>query len=322
MSLLDTLSSAFSTPTPSVAVEIAPDRVTAVQIEMARSGIVVNACAVESLPAGAVRPSVTSANLTDAGAVQGALERAFEHLGRRVRRVALIIPDAAAKVSVLRFEHVPGRPRDLDQLVRWQLRKSAPFKIEEAQIAYAPGAEIAGGGREFVVTVIRREIVQEYERVCAAAGAYAGLVDLATFNLINAAVAAGVTGGRAYADWLLVNVTSDYSTIAVVRGEDPIVMRTRPADEGTLADLVHQTAMYHEDRLGGGGFARVLVGGSSLSTGIFEELGRAVQERLGLTVDMLDPLRAARLRDRITASPNLVGALAAPVGILLRERAA
>ncbi len=310
----------LATPPPSVAVEIAPGHVTAVAIETAGGQATVGACALERLPAGAVRPSVTSVNVADAGAVQVALERVFDRLGRRAKRVALVIPDAAAKVSVLRFEHVPARPKDLDQLVRWQIRKSAPFKLEEALVAYARGAAVDGGGCEFVVTVTRREIVEEYERACAAVGAYAGLVDLSTFNLINVALASGEASAGSSMDWVLVNVTSDYRTIAVVRGADPIVFRTRPADEGALADFVHQTAMYHEDRLGGGGFARVLLAGSALSAPMFEDVRQAVLDRLGLAVEVLDPRQAAPLRDRITASAGLIGALAAPIGILLRER--
>ena len=39
-----------------------------------------------------------------------------------------------------------------------------------------------------------------------------------------------------------------------------IFFRNRAADtEGTLADLVHQTAMYYEDRFKGAGFSRVIL---------------------------------------------------------------
>ncbi len=39
----------------------------------------------------------------------------------------------------MRFEQVPARAQDLDQLIRWQVRKAAPFAIEEAQVSYVPG---------------------------------------------------------------------------------------------------------------------------------------------------------------------------------------
>ena len=91
-------------------------------------------------------------------------------------------------MSLVRFEQVPKRAQDLDQLVRWQVRKSAPFAIEDAQVSYVPGVR-ASDGQEFIVSLARRDVVREYESLCAEAGAHAGLIDLATFNVINAVLA-------------------------------------------------------------------------------------------------------------------------------------
>jgi Tfp pilus assembly PilM family ATPase len=102
--------------------------------------------------------------------------------------VALIIPDVAQRCRS-RFDQVPARRDDLDQLVRWQVRKSAPFAIDEACVSYTPGARAADGSAEFVVVLARRDVVEEYERACADAGAYAGLVDLATFSVLNPVLA-------------------------------------------------------------------------------------------------------------------------------------
>ena len=200
-------------------------------------------------------------NVHDPLAVGEALQRALDGLPRRPTRIALVVPDSVAKVSLVRFEQVPARARDLDELIRWQVRKAAPFRIEDAQVSYTPGVATPEGGREFIVALMRRDIVEEYERLCTGAGAHAGIVDLASFNLINAVVA-GRSDVATSADWPLVNVTADYSTIAIVRGDDLIFFRNRPAEgNGNLADLVHQTTMYYEDRLGGSGFGRVILAG-------------------------------------------------------------
>ena len=61
----------------------------------------------------------------------------LERVGRP-RRIGLIVPDPIAKVSLVRFEKVPARAQDLDQLIRWQVRKAAPFAIEDAQVSYVP----------------------------------------------------------------------------------------------------------------------------------------------------------------------------------------
>jgi hypothetical protein len=119
-------------------------------------------------------------------------------------------------------------------------------------------------------------------------------------------------------DWMLVHVSATDASIAVVRDRDLIFFRnkTTAADE-PIEDLVHQTAMYHEDRLGGGQFARVVVAG--LSTAPATDLRRTIEARLGIAVESIDPRGAASLRDRIAAAPELLDTLAAPVGVLARE---
>ena len=233
--------------------------------------------------------------------------------------IGLFILDLVAKVSLVRFEKIPSRAQDLDQLVRWQVRKTAPFPIEEAQVSYVRGLH-APDGQDFIVSLARRTVVEEYERLCADAGSHVGLVDLATFNVINAVLAAPA---RPTADWLLVNVATDYASIAIVRGEHLIFFRNREAEgDGTLADLVHQSAMYYEDRLKGGGFARVILAGGGQQAADLDQVRRSLEERLTTPVETVDPRPAAALTDRISASPALLDTLAPLVGLLLRSREA
>jgi len=302
---------------PGAAVELTATRVAGVALADYGGSRVVTAHAVEPLSPGVLTPGLNAANVHDEGALVSAIRAVLTSLGGRTRKVALVLPDSIAKVSLVRFEKVPAKAADLEQLIRWQMRKAAPFRIEDAQLAYEAGVELPGGGREYLVTVVRRDIVQSYERACEAAGVQAGLIDLASFNQINAVLASGESPG----DWLLVNVASDYATLAVVRGGDVVFFRNRSsAGEAELADLVHQTAMYHEDRLGGGGFSRVVLAGLSALGADTERFRLSLEERMGATVEPIDFRPAAELRNRITVSPDLCDILAAPIGILLRER--
>ena len=312
---------------PTVAVEIAPRRVSAAVVTLQAGRLVVTAHAAEPMPDGVITPALNTTNISDAKVVGAALRRTFERIGGVPRQVAVGIPDSVAKVSLLRFEKVPARAKDFDQLVRWQMRKSAPFRMEDAQLTYMPGIALPEGGREFVVVVARQDIVREYESIVEAAGSQAGIVDLSTFNVINTVLAGSALPQR---DWLLVHVKPEYASIAIVRGADLVFFRNRSDEgEGSLADLVHQTAMYYEDRLSGGGFARVVLAGAGLLAGErgnglqnAERIRRTLQERLGTDVEAIDPRRAAGLADRLTAGPELLDTLAPLVGLIVRERAA
>jgi type IV pilus assembly protein PilM len=315
------LPSILTSPPPSVGVEIASDRVTAVSLTRQGPSWIVGAHGTERLAPGVVTPALNAVNVHDVRALTAALRSAFDKLGARPRRIALVIPDTAAKLSLLRFEKVPAES-DLDQLIRWQMRKAAPFKPEDAQISWVPASPIPGGGREYLVTLARRDVIESYMTACADAGAAAGLVDLASLNLINAALASGT--GTTAGDWLIVHVAPDYATLAIVRDKDLIYFRTRQLEsESDLADLVHQTAMYHEDRLSGAKFARVVLSGASargVESG--DRLRRSLEERMGVTVEALDFRGTAAMRDRISAGPELLDALAPAVGVVLREQVA
>jgi type IV pilus assembly protein PilM len=314
-----TLPAFLRTPPPDVALEIGAGRISAARLQF-NGAPSVAAHAVELLDEGAVTPGLTGLNMPDVGVVGAAVRRALARVAPRARRVALVVPDAVARVSLVRFDTVPGKAADLDALVRWQVKKTTPFALDLAIVRYTPGQALPGGGREFIVAVAREDVVRQYEQACAMADAEAGLVDLASFNIINA-----VEAGRARAegDWLLVHVAPGYATLAVVRNGVPIFFRNRSEEgEGTLADLVHQTAMYYEDRLSGGGFAGVLLAGAGSHADGAEALRRELAARLGQAVELADPRAAAGITDRIAAAPDLLDALAPLVGILCRERVA
>jgi Tfp pilus assembly PilM family ATPase len=309
----------LATPGPSVAVQIAPHFVSAVSLVRRGGTPVIEAHAVEPLPAGAVTASLGGPAITDRRAVGQVVGRVLAALGGRVRRVALVVPDSIAKVSLVRLDAVPARGQDLDQLIRWHVRKSAPFPVEDAQITYSPGAAGPDGGREFVVALARREVIQQFEGACAEAGAHAGLVDLATFSLVNAVLAyAGALAG----DWLLVHVTPDYGSIVILRGRDLIFFRSRAeGGDESLPDLVHQTAMYYEDRLGGKGFARVVVAGggdgfAAPGSAAFDAIRRQIDARLGVRTEGIDRERVARFSERIAADPSLINVVAPLIGAL------
>jgi type IV pilus assembly protein PilM len=316
--------SLLAAPAPTVAVEISARNVAAIAMTVHGDSPVIGGCGAEPLPAGAVVPSLTGTNITERTTAVRALSRVFERMATRPRRVAVIIPDSVAKVSIVRFEKVPPNTSDLGRLIRWQVRKAVPFPIEDAQVTFAPGAAVDGGGREFIVAVAKRDIVVEYEQVVLAAGASAGLVDLVTFGLINLVLAAGRPPAG---DWLLVNVTSEYSTMGIMRGSDLIFYRNRIEEgEGNLSDLVHQTAMYYEDRLSGKGFERVLLSGAGEAAGTAatgggaDLLRRSLEERLGVGVETVDARKLASFANRGALDAELAASVPALMGVLLRER--
>jgi type IV pilus assembly protein PilM len=298
---------------PQVAIEVAADRITVVEVAGAVGAV--TAYAGEGLPDGAVVPMMAGVNVAQPDVVRGAIKRALERAGlSATRRVALVVPDSVARVSLLSFDKAPSRAQDLDQLVLWQLRKATPFPIEEAMVSHFPAATEAG--RLSIATIlVRRDVLAEYEALANGLGIHAGIVDLASFNVMNAIMSATPGDGR---DQLVVHVAGRATTLAILRGTALMFYRHRQsADDEPLGALVHQTAMYHEDRLGGGGFSRVWLSGAGAHG---DEARRQISSRTEAPVEIVDVRPAAAVDGLESPSPDVLDALAAPVGVLVRDR--
>src|SRR4029078_8076428 len=87
-------------------------------------------------------------------------------------------------------------------------------------------AQTVGESVVLAVIVARKDVVAEYEAVTSAVAIHAGIVDLATVNVMNAVIGSGTTTG---VDWLLVCVAGEATTIAILRGRQLMFYRHRTA---------------------------------------------------------------------------------------------
>jgi Tfp pilus assembly PilM family ATPase len=297
---------------PDVAIELATRRVTAVAVAREGESMVVRASASVPLDEGVLVPVLAGPVVTQPDALAAALVRAIEGVGG-AGRVALAVPDGLAKVSLVRFETLPTDHDELEQLVRWQVRKTAPFPVEQAQISWTPGAAL-DGGRELVVALARREGIVQIESACQRARVEPGLVDLASFHLANLLLARQPAPDAH--DWLLVHLGDAGSTLLLLRGAALVFYRHRPVEEQTsLGDLVHQTAMYYEDRLAGRGLGRVVVVDDT-DAGDRAAIDE-IEGRLGMRAEAFALPSWVRFGDRAVAAS--AARLGAPLGALVRE---
>jgi type IV pilus assembly protein PilM len=158
---------------------------------------------------------------------------------------ALAIPDYAARMAILDFEQFPASETEAMALLRFRLRKSVPFHIEEAQVGYA--VQLAEPKRTEVLAVaIARPILEEYEAMLMEAGYRVGLVmpsSIAALPLCNA-TQKGIT--------LLAKSTG--STLAVLLVEQGRVRLVRSLDltseEDAVLPTLQQTLAFAEDQIG------------------------------------------------------------------------
>mgnify|MGYP001792532224 CR=1 FL=1 len=107
-------------------------------------------------------------------------------------------------------------------LASMMLRRSAMTSgVVAVGGAVRPGRTSAGSvqdtGTTLAAVVARLDVLAQYEAATTAAGIHAGLVDLASFNIMNGVMASGLS---TTSDWLLVCLAHEGTAIASRRHLD------------------------------------------------------------------------------------------------------
>lgn len=259
-------------PHPAGVCEIAGDHVSVARW----SGIGgLDSAAAEVLEAGAVKPSPVDANVVNGEELRSALRRVLDRVGACGQMMALLVPDPAVRVFILPFETLPRRMDEALPLLRWRLKKSVPFDVDETVISSMRQTG-RDGGLEVITAVARKSIVREYEEALEAAGGIPGVVLSSTFAclpLLDESAGA-----------MLVRVAGSNLTTAIVRGSNLCVYRSTemagadPAlfDARSIMDEIFPAVAYYQDTWGGE-LDRVLVAGfgdreESIRAAIADEL--------------------------------------------------
>ena len=234
-------------PRPSTVVEIAENHVAAAR--WSGTGGNLEAFAEEPLPAGAVMPSPKEINVPQPDSVRSALRRVFSRIPDRGSSVALLIPDPVVRVFILPFESLPRRRDEALPLLRWRLKKSVPFDVDETVLSW-----MRQNGRlgelEVVIAIARQRIISEYEDLLDKLEIQAGVIVSSTLATLPLLEERGAT--------LLIRMSGKTLTTAVVQGPNLCVYRSSEMaaeaanlDPQAMLEEVFPAVAYYQDTFEG-----------------------------------------------------------------------
>jgi type IV pilus assembly protein PilM len=204
---------------------------------------------VEPLAPGAIIASPVEANIVNTDAVRSALRRVFSRVPDHGSEVALLVPDPVVRVFILPFETLPRRAEDALPLLRWRLKKSVPFDVEETVVSWSRQRGRAGN-LEVVTTVARQRIVREYEEILESFEVHPEVVLSSTLATLPLLEDRGAT--------LLVRMTGRTFTTVIVHGANLTVYRSTetPSEAGlvdaqAMLDEIFPAIAYYQDTWGG-----------------------------------------------------------------------
>jgi len=240
----------------------------------------ITAKGISTLPPQAVNGSLLDKNIVDHDGVLEFLNQLIRDTGFNGHEIGVVIPDDSVRIAFVTTESLPRSEEERTAFIRWKLKKTVPFDIDNSQIAYNVVATRSSGeskGTDLLVTLSPRSVVEEYEHLMDAMGFEAGFVipsSLAALNLF--AVPAG--------DVLFLKIAPGCIATTIFRNGQAEFYRK--VSETPLFDAIYPTLMYYQDKLNGSGLASVTVCGYEKE--LDDELSD-LQGRMNVPVQRLGP---------------------------------
>lgn len=272
---------------PRLACEISASRVIAARASDKGS---LEVFTVRQLVHGTVVPSLNATNIQDASALRSAVNSALTGLSGGARDVTVIVPDATVRVLLLEFDDLPAKAQDRDSVIRFRLKKSLPFDVEQA--ALSCDVRRSNGTVQVVAAVSPSEVIKEYETVFRDAGYLPGVLlpsSLAALGLLEAAKPT-----------LMLKVDPENVTVAAAVNQELRLMRTLDNPHGErvaaaeLAETVLPSIVFFEDTFGSR-IEQIFISGVAS----MDEIGPMLHQQTGAQVKELAP--------KVSSGANLSG---------------
>ena len=258
---------------PRVACEVSADRV--VTARAGEGSKTLEAAVTKTLPEGALTPGLQQANVNARDALVAALRDSLTTVAGRVRDICLVIPDATTRVMLLDMETLPEKPQDADAVVRFRLKKSLPFDVDQSSVSF--DRQGTANPMRVVAAVTPRTVLEEYESLIRDAGYNPGLGYASMLAALGVVDASRPT--------MVIKVEHGTTTFAIVDQNQLLLYRALEnggvaVTGDSLVDDVNTSLVYFEDRYTVG-VDRVLVAGVQSAQALQEALNASSQHSRG-----------------------------------------
>ena len=251
---------------PGLGIDLRSDEMSLVRLSDKRKPLEIDLSFVAPLAPGLLHFQMLEPNILDEQGFSKAVESALLRAGLGGRkRIALSIPDHLARIAVMELPDPPRSSAELVEFLKFRMKKSLPFDVERARVAFE---RLPGEAPTFLTGVMHEAVVSQYEDVFTRLGFHVGLVLPASVSLLQLLRPLARRELAPGADYFFVNAERDYFSVSLVRDRDlPALTRTlglraqdgveRIYSEEDLLQEIIPTAIYYREKLSGQSLARV-----------------------------------------------------------------
>ncbi|MYC81670.1 MAG: hypothetical protein F4X19_06190 [Acidobacteria bacterium] len=254
----------FEPRLPGIACEISRQFFSVARLDPRRSHRV-DGFAVENLPQGLVEPSLTEPSVRSIEELGKIIKATLIKAGAITNRISLAIPDACARVAIHPFESLPSKREEKTELLKWKLKKTIPYDIDDSQMSFVE--QKTESGRNHVITSnIHKEVLAQFEEVFESLGIHVGFVTLSTFAAYE--LLARHHRDEIRKSVLFMRVRSSNISSLIIQQEAVVFYRHTDYNFESPMDLmvnwsadpyeeIHPCLMYYQDKLGAAGVDKV-----------------------------------------------------------------
>ena len=290
---------------PKLACEITADNVIAARASERSSRLEVFTS--RRLADGVIAPGLNSPNVLNPEALRTALNGALGAVAGKSRDVIVVLPDVAIRLMLLDFEALPTKPDEIVPVIRFRLKKSLPFDVDQAMLSYSVSR--VNGTIRVVAAVSPREIIEEYEKAFRDIGYEPGVV------MPSSLAALGLVEGER--PTLVLKVDPMNITITAVEHQELRLVRTLENPQNgnfsaaDLSEAVLPSIVFFEDTFAAH-IEKIYVGGIAP----IEQVGPLLHQQTGAEVQELAPDLAPEqnLSGENISLPTMAGIVGALLG--------
>lgn len=279
--------STFTKPKfPKAALGLEWDRVALVSLDRTRRGeFSISRAAVAELPAGLVDPNFRERNIWDPRELSEVLHDAATRAGLlRQRRWSVALPSGTSRTAILTLDSEPASKNELNEILDWKAENSFGAPASSLRLSAEKISPDAQGKSRYFATAVVLDVLAEYEDLFRFLGWQAGMV-------LPRAVCEAEWLGSAFrdSDTLLISSTWDGFTALLLRGDEPLVVRSVTCTPSEMDDEVYRLLLFYNDKLRSGAakvLDKILVTGRAFDPG---RIRSVAVEALGRDLMVLNP---------------------------------
>ncbi len=272
---------------PKAALGLEKESITALALQKeGRSQFGIKQAATIELPEHLLVPSFTERNISSTEEMLVMLDEVLSNAGLlKQKSWSVSLPSNSARTAILTLDSEPASKDELTEVLDWKAENTFGIPSGQMRISRRKIASDEKGKSRYFATAVKISVIDEYETLFERLGWKAGLILPRALS-----EAKWLLDKKTQRDSLLISSQDEGFVALLLRGDEPMVVRSVTCTEEERDDEIFRLLMFYRDRLGNAEsetfLEKVLAIGKNFTSARLKEIA---DDALGKTLKILRP---------------------------------